>query len=74
MNEFVQAVHDSAAFGGELKRMLLACGVVGIVGCIAWAIQEWGARKSAVALGWFGIGCLGAVSLLSLALFAVGVL
>jgi len=74
MNAFVQAVHDSAAIGGELKRTLLACGFVGILGCICWGIQEWGVRKSAVALGWFGVGCIGAVAMLSLCLFAVGVL
>lgn len=74
MNAFVQAVHDSAAMGGELKRTLLSAGVVGLICCIFWGIQEWGIRTTVVALGWFGGSCLGLAAFLSLCAIAVGVL
>lgn len=74
MNALLRAAHDAAAIHGELQKSLLAAGLIGMVVCAAWAIQEWGIRKSAIALGWFGISCLGAVSILSLVFIAIGVL
>ena len=74
MNAFVQAVHDSAAIGGELKRMLLGAGVVGVICCLFWGIQEWGIRTTVVALGKLGAACLGLLAFLSLCAIAVGVL
>jgi hypothetical protein len=72
--EFVHAVQDSMVLHGELRRTLLAAGIVMTLVCIAWAIQECGVRKSVVALGWFGLCCLGGASIISLLLIAIGVI
>jgi hypothetical protein len=74
MNAFVQAVHDSAAIGGEMKRMLLSAGIVGVICCMFWGIQEWGIRMTVVALGWLGGSCLGLAALLSLCAIVIGLL
>lgn len=74
MNEWMQALQDAAALHGEMKRLYLSIGALGLVACACWAIQEWGVRNSAIALGWFGMSCLGAVSSLSIVLVAIGML
>jgi hypothetical protein len=74
MNEFVQAVHDSAAFGGEFKKMLLVCASVGIFGVVCWAIQEWGSRELGVALVWLGAACLGMIGFGAVMLVSVGMI
>jgi hypothetical protein len=74
MRAFVQAVHDASAIHGELKRMFLSAGIVALIAVAAWGVQEWGARKSAVALGWFGVSCMGAVAIGAATMIAVGLL
>lgn len=74
MRDFIQAVHDASAIHGEFRRMWLSVGIVGLIVLAAWAIQEWGARNSEVALGWFGILCMGAVGFGACTLIAVGLL
>lgn len=74
MRTLVQAVQDASAMNGELKKMLLAVGVVALIVVVLWAVQEWGARKSVVALGWFGIMCMGLVGTAGAVLVGVGLL
>jgi hypothetical protein len=54
----LQILTSAAMMHGELKRMFLAAGILALFACICWGVQEWGVRKSAVALGWLGIVCL----------------
>jgi hypothetical protein len=74
LNAFVQAVHDASAIHGELKRMILAIGMVGLIIVFCWVMQEFGARKSMLALGWFGIGSLCVTALTFCALVIAGFL
>lgn len=69
-----EIIRSAAAMEGELKKVLLAAGIIGLFACICWGVQEWGVRKSAIALGGFGIGCLAAASLGALIFIAFGLL
>lgn len=74
MRGFIQAVHEASAFHGEFKRTLLSASIVGFILLVAWAVQEWKVRNSAVALGWFGVGCMCLVGVGATALVVVGLL
>jgi hypothetical protein len=69
-----EIIRTAAAMHGELKKMFLAAGILALFACICWGVQEWGVRKSAVALGWFGIGCLALASGGALVLISLGLL
>ena len=59
---------------GELQRGALAAGIVLLIVFVAWAVLECDLRKSAVALGWFGMACLGLIGIGAAVLLTVGLL
>lgn len=65
---------SAAALQGEFRKTLLALGVLALLACIGWGIQEWGVRKSSIALGWLGLTCLAVVALGACVLLAVSLL
>lgn len=67
-------IKSAAEIRGSLQRDLIAAGVVMLIVFVAWAIQEWGIRKSVNRLGWFGVICLGLVGFGACVLLAIGLL
>jgi hypothetical protein len=74
MSGVMQALASAAALRGELGRMLLALGITLAILVAIWAVEEWRMRQLGAALGWFGLCCLGALSLAAAALITVGLL
>ena len=63
---------QSAAIHGELKRSLIAIGIVLLILFIALVVQECRVLRSAAALGWFGLICVAFLGFCSTALIMVG--
>ena len=74
MRAFVQAVHDASAISGELKRMFLSVGIVAVIAVMAWGVQEYGVRKSEIALGWLGLLCMALAGIGGVILTTAGLL
>lgn len=68
----MEFVAGDAVFRGELRRIMLALGVVLVVMVAAWAIEEWRQRGSPAPIDGFGIGCLAITGLLAVALIFLG--
>jgi hypothetical protein len=72
--QLVQAVRDASIIQGEFKRMLLSIGIVMLILVVIWGLQEFGARNSQIALGWFGLICMMLVFMGGAILTTVGLL
>lgn len=65
---------DAAVFRGELHKIFLVAGIVLLMMFLAWAIEEFKIRKTAIAIGWLGLSCLALIGIGAGFLIAAGLL
>lgn len=64
-------IAGAALMLGHLRETMISAGVVVLLLCAAWAVEEWGVRKAA---GWGGMVCLGAASVFACLMIAAGLI